>query len=339
MPVSSQRSARSPSARAHDFLGSSAPARELAAKVPRLAASNVGLLIEGETGVGKTFVARLIDEASPRAREPLRVINCAAIPETLIESELFGHERGAFTGAVVQRVGALETAGRGTLFLDEIGELSMPSQAKLLRVIEDRRFERIGSNRTIELQARVICAHEPRSRTNDRRRHLSPRSTLSRRRRPRPVPPLRERSHDLPELARQLLADATQSAGRRVTEFSPDAIAAIVAYAWPGNVRELRNAIDHAIALGEGAVVLPGDLPPALSDADRPTGGCGQRPFAARPCRAGTPWDRRRPPAYQGQQDTRRRAAWDQPPDAAQSARRDGRARVVRLSYGSDVGS
>ncbi len=113
------------------------------------------MLIEGETGVGKTFAARLIHESGPRAREPLRVLNCAAIPESLVESELFGHERGAFTGADAQRIGALESAGRGTLFLDEVGELSLASQAKLLRACEEKRFERVGSNRTITLRARV----------------------------------------------------------------------------------------------------------------------------------------------------------------------------------------
>jgi DNA-binding NtrC family response regulator len=250
---------------AHDFIGSSPAAQHLASRIPRLALSDVSVLLEGETGVGKTFVARLIHEASPRSREPLRVINCAAIPEALVESELFGHERGAFTGAVSQRVGALEAAGRGTLFLDEIGELSQGSQAKLLRVLEERKFERVGSNHTLELRARVLCAT---NRDLDQmvsagkfRQDLLFRLAVVRLR----VPPLRERGDDLLELARQLLTDAAQTAGRRVLGFSPAAAALIGRYSWPGNVRELRNAIDHAVALGEGPLVDVGDLPPLLS--------------------------------------------------------------------------
>ncbi len=252
---------------ARDFLGSSPAAQQLASRIPRLAQSDVSVLLEGETGVGKTFVARLIHEASPRAREPLRVINCAAIPEALVESELFGHERGAFTGAVSQRIGALEAAGRGTLFLDEIGELSPGSQAKLLRVLEDRKFERVGSNHTIELRARVLSAT---NRDVDQmvsaekfRQDLLFRLAVVRLR----VPPLRERGEDVLELARQLLSDATQSAGRRVVGFSQDAIALIRRYSWPGNVRELRNAVDHAVALGEGSLIEVGDLPPLMGAA------------------------------------------------------------------------
>ena len=267
--VESLRALSFGSARA--FLGTSPGALQLASVVPRLAASDVSVLIEGETGVGKTFVARLIHEASPRAREPLRVINCAAIPENLAESELFGHERGAFTGANVSRIGALEAAERGTLFLDEIGELSPAIQAKLLHVLEERTFERIGSNRPIDLRARVICATnrnlEEMVEEGTFRRDLLFRIAVVRVR----VPPLRDRGEDLVMLARQLLADATQSAGRRVTGFSQGAMKLIEQYPWPGNVRELRNAIDHAIALGEGSVIQVGDLPPGMSlAADQP---------------------------------------------------------------------
>jgi DNA-binding NtrC family response regulator len=253
---------------AHDFLGSSPAAQQLASRIPRLALSDVSVLLEGETGVGKTFVARLIHEASPHAREPLRVINCAAIPEALVESELFGHERGAFTGAVGSRVGALEAAGRGTLFLDEIGELSLGSQAKLLRVLEERKFERVGSNHTIELRARVLSATnrdlDEMVSAGKFRQDLLFRVAVVRLR----VPPLRERGEDLIELARQLLGDAAQSAGRRVVGFTAEATALIRRYSWPGNVRELRNAIDHAVALGEGSLVDCGDLPPLLAPAE-----------------------------------------------------------------------
>jgi DNA-binding NtrC family response regulator len=256
---------------AETFLGSSPGAQQVAAKIPRLAGSDVSLLIEGETGVGKTFVARLVHEASPRAREPLRVINCAAIPENLVESELFGHERGAFTGASARRIGALEAAGRGTLFLDEIGELSPGSQAKLLHVLEGRRFERIGSNQELELRARVICATnrdlESMAQEGLFRRDLLFRVAVVRVR----VPPLRERGDDLPQLARQVLGDVARSAGRRMTGFSSGALDLICLYSWPGNVRELRNAIEHAVVFGEGPVVEAHDLPVELaSKANQP---------------------------------------------------------------------
>ncbi len=251
---------------ARAFLGTSPGATHLAASIPKLAASDVSVLIEGETGVGKSFVARLLHEASARASEPLRILNCASIPESLLESELFGHERGAFTGAVAARAGAFEAAARGTVFLDEIGELSLASQAKLLRVIEDRRFERIGSNRSIELHARVLCATnrdlEAMVREGKFRSDLFFRISVVR----LTVPSLRERGEDLVLLAQHLLADAARSAAhRRVTGFAPDALETIRAYPWPGNVRELRNAIEHAVALGEGPLVTKADLPQGIT--------------------------------------------------------------------------
>jgi two-component system response regulator AtoC len=221
----------------------------------------VSVLIEGETGAGKSFVARLIHEESPRASEPLRVINCAAIPENLLESELFGFERGAFTGAVAAKPGALEAAGRGTVLLDEVGELTPANQAKLLRVLEERRFERVGSNRSIDLRARVLCATnrdlDARVKEGKFRADLFFRISVVR----VSVPPLRERGEDLLLLARHLLADMSQTGLRQVTGFAPDALEAIERYPWPGNVRELRNAIEHAVALGDGPLVAKADLP------------------------------------------------------------------------------
>ncbi len=255
---------------AHEFLGSSDAAKQLAARIPKLAASDVTVLVEGETGVGKTFVARLIHEASARAREPLRVINCATIPETLLESELFGHERGAFTGAVGARPGALEAVGRGTLFLDEIGELTLAGQAKLLRVMEERKFERVGSNRPLELRARVLYATnrdlEELVAAGRFRQDLLFRLAVVRVR----VPSLRDRAADIPALAERLLADAAASAGRRVRGFTPAALDLLCRYAWPGNVRELRNALDHAVALGEGSLIDVSDLPPIVPSAIQP---------------------------------------------------------------------
>lgn len=249
---------------ARAFLGESAPAKQVMALLPKLAASDATVLLLGESGAGKTFVARLIHEAGPREREPLRVVNCAAIPENLVESALFGHERGAFTGADAARPGVFESAGRGTVLLDEVGELPPASQAKLLRVLEDRVFERVGSHKEIPLRARVITATnrdlteavKNGSFRSDLFFRISVVSVL--------VPPLRDRGDDITLLARRMLADLSASAGRRVTDFDADALKALHSYSWPGNVRELRNAIEHALVLGEDSVVRVSDLPPTI---------------------------------------------------------------------------
>jgi DNA-binding NtrC family response regulator len=229
------------------------------------------VLVLGESGTGKSFVARLVHEASARAKEPFRVLNCAAIPESLVESELFGHERGAFSGAVSTHIGAFEAVGKGTLFLDEIGELSLAAQAKLLRVLEERRFERVGSNRSLTMEARVLAATNrdlaAMVQKGQFRQDLFFRvSVVSVR-----VPSLRDRADDIVLLANQILADVVSTAGRRVTGFSPRAIAALRAYSWPGNVRELRNAIEHALVLGDTPTIEPGDLPETVRGGTAPT--------------------------------------------------------------------
>ena len=249
---------------AQAFLGSSPGAEQVARLLERLARSDAMALITGETGVGKSFLARLIHEASPRKDRPFRVINCAAIPENLVEAELFGHEKGAFTGAAAAREGALEAAADGTLLLDEIGDLPLTSQAKLLRVLEEKQFERLGSNRTLRLRARVLAATnrdlkqmcEEQTFRSDLFFRISVVTVA--------VPSLKERKNDVAMLARRFLDDLAASAGRRVSGFSPAALAALEAYPWPGNVRELRNVIEHALVLGDTALIEPTDLPPAI---------------------------------------------------------------------------
>jgi transcriptional regulator with PAS, ATPase and Fis domain len=264
------------------FLGESPAAAEVTRLVKRLATSDSTALVLGESGTGKSFVARLVHEASARASEPFRVINCAAIPESLVESELFGHEKGAFTGAHAAHVGAFESAGRGTILLDEIGELPLANQAKLLRVLEERTFERVGGGRPLRLAARVLAAT---NRTLDEmvadrkfREDLYYRVSVVTVR----VPPLRARGDDVVLLARQMLADLAQTAGRRVSGFAPDALATLRAHHWPGNVRELRNAIEHALVLGSAPSIEAADLPETVRGGGRPPEGLSQVRLPAR---------------------------------------------------------
>ncbi|WXA80836.1 sigma-54 dependent transcriptional regulator [Pendulispora rubella] len=240
--------------------------------VQRLAASQTTVLIHGESGSGKTHLARAIHEASPRARSKLLVVNCAAIPASLIENELFGHERGAFTGAVNTQEGAFEAAGDGTLLLDEIGELPLGCQAKLLRALEERAFERIGSRQTRMLRARILVAtnRDLEAMLVDAtfRKDLYFRiSTVQLR-----VPSLRERGGDvIASLAEQLLREAARAADRQIIGFSPRAIEAIQSYTWPGNIRELRNAIEHAAVLGRGLSIEFDELPAAVREGNAET--------------------------------------------------------------------
>ncbi len=253
------------------FLGSTPEAERIAQLIPRLARSDVTTLIQGETGVGKSFLARIIHELSPRCDEPFRVVNCAAIPAELIESELFGHERGAFTGAHQRRMGAFEAAGRGTLLLDELGDLPLRSQPKLLRVLEERRFERVGSNEVLSLEARVLVATHrdleamvlEGSFRSDMYYRISALTVQ--------VPALRDRVGDVPLLAERFLADMGPGLGRRVSQISSAALEALQAYPWPGNARELRNVLEHAVVLGDGDTIEVSDLPPRVAELARPS--------------------------------------------------------------------
>ncbi|HLK48979.1 MAG TPA: sigma 54-interacting transcriptional regulator [Bryobacteraceae bacterium] len=249
------------------IVGDSSALRKLMHMVARVAASETSVLILGESGTGKEMVARAIHRQSPRAKAPFVAINCAAITETLLESELFGHEKGAFTGAVAQKKGKLEIAEGGTVFLDEIGELAPPLQAKLLRVLQQREFERVGGTRTWKLNVRVIAATNRDLRAEVRRGAF--REDLFHRLNVVAlyVPALRERGEDIPALAAHFLERASARCRRRVTQIAPEALAYLRAYSWPGNVRELENAIERAVVLGDGETLLAEDLPETVLDA------------------------------------------------------------------------
>jgi len=245
--------------RVGDIVGSSPALRQVLRQVERVAATDTTVLITGETGTGKELIATAIHRASGRADRLLVKVNCAALPAGLIESELFGHERGAFTGAVARKIGRFELADRGTLFLDEIGDLPAEFQAKLLRVLQEGEFERVGGSRTLRADVRLIAA------TN---RDLSAavgdgrfRADLFYRLNVFPIhmPPLRERRNDIPHLAAHLVQKHARRMGRRIERIHPDTLEALVAYDWPGNVRELQNVIERALVLADGPVLLIAD--------------------------------------------------------------------------------
>jgi transcriptional regulator with GAF, ATPase, and Fis domain len=248
----------------HSMVGESQPMRDVYQFVSRVAARESTVLIQGESGTGKELVARAIHINSGRANRPFVAINCAAIVDTLLESELFGHEKGAFTGAVGQKKGKLEIAEGGTVFLDEVGELAAPLQAKLLRVLQEREFERVGGTRPIKLDIRVIAATNvdlnEASRTGKFRQDLYYRLNVV----SLEVPPLRERPEDIPLLAAYFTARYSEKVNRRVAGISPKARTCLLHYAWPGNVRELENAIERAVVLGSTELILPEDLPDSI---------------------------------------------------------------------------
>ena len=245
----------------HNMVGASPALRAVLEFIARVAPSNSTVLICGETGTGKELVARAIHRNSPRAAGPFVAINCAALTETLLESELFGHERGAFTGAVALKKGKLEEAEGGSVFLDEVGELAPALQVKLLRVLQEREFQRLGGTRTIKADIRLVAATnrdlEEAVRAGGFRRDLYYRVNVV----SITVPPLRERKPDIPLLANYFAQKHSRNVGRWVAGVSREAQRVLLNYDWPGNIRELENAIERAVVLGSTETILPEDLP------------------------------------------------------------------------------
>jgi len=250
----------------HDMVGEGPRMREIYDFIARVASNDSTVLIQGESGTGKELVARAIHRNSPRANKPFVAINCAALTETLLESELFGHEKGSFTGATAQKKGKFEVAEGGTVFLDEIGEMTLTLQAKLLRALQERECERVGGTRTIKLDIRVVAATNrdltERIRQGAFRADLYYRLNVVTLR----TPPLRERKEDIPALAAYFIEKHSARVKRSVEGLSPRARQALLRYEWPGNVRELENAIEHAVVLGSSSLIRPEDLPEAVLD-------------------------------------------------------------------------
>jgi two-component system nitrogen regulation response regulator GlnG len=266
-----------PEEAADRIVGRGPAMQEVCKAIGRVAPQDVNVLILGESGVGKELVARAIFQHSRRADRPFLAVNCAAIPEQLLESELFGHEQGAFTGADRRRIGRFEQADGGTLFLDEIGDMAPAAQAKILRVLQEQTFERVGGSQAVRTQARVLAA------TNQQLERLVGQGrfradlyyrlagvTIS-------VPPLRERPEDVPELAHHFLFRYGREAGRDLRGFAPEALELLGRYRWPGNVREMQGVIRQAIVRSTGHLLLAEFLPEAVRGASAPAeGGSGQ---------------------------------------------------------------
>jgi Nif-specific regulatory protein len=264
------------------LVGTSPAIREITAQIARVADTNATVLIRGESGVGKELVARAIHLASPRRQGPFVCLNCAALAESILESELFGHEKGAFTGATERKIGKFEAAHGGTIFLDEIGEMTPSAQAKLLRILEGHPYERVGGSEPIRVNVRVVAATnrplEEAVNAGQFRRDLYFRLQVVE----ITVPPLRDRPSDIPLLAEYFLERFLRETGRRIRGFSPAALAKMQAYAWPGNVRELRNVVERAVALSTGPLLQADDI--WLSGLDAPARPASTEPAAYVPC-------------------------------------------------------
>jgi two-component system response regulator AtoC len=246
------------------MVGTSRAMSEVSRLIERAAPTDSTVLLLGESGTGKELIAERIHEGSARRDRPFIKLNCAAIAETLLESELFGHEKGAFTGALMRKPGKFELADGGTLLLDEIGDMSLTTQSKILRVLQEREFERVGGTTTVRVDVRIVASTNKDllravrdGRFRDDLYFRLNVVTIN-------VPPLRERREEIPDLTAFFLTDANARLGRAIGRVSPEAMAALVEYDWPGNVRELRNAIERAVVVSDGDVLTVAALPPAL---------------------------------------------------------------------------
>ena len=257
---------------AHDMIGESDAINSVKQFIGRVAGNDSTVLVLGESGTGKELVARAIHRNSARAHKPFMAINCAAITDTLLESELFGHEKGAFTGAVAQKKGKLETAEGGTVFLDEIGELAPALQAKLLRVLQEHEFERVGGIRTIPLDIRLIAATNRDLKEASAKKEFRPDLYYRLNVVSVKMPPLKDRRKDIPILAIFFAKRYAEKMKRTIRGISPEARSALMAYDWPGNVRELENAIERALVLGASELILPEDLPESILEHSGPDG-------------------------------------------------------------------
>ncbi|NOZ56775.1 MAG: sigma-54-dependent Fis family transcriptional regulator [Calditrichaeota bacterium] len=250
--------------RFENIIGQSGAMQEVLRAIERVVDSNVTVLITGESGTGKELVARAIHYNSRRRNKPFVAVNCSALPESLLESELFGHEKGAFTGATQRRIGKFEQANGGTIFLDEIGLMTPATQAKILRVLQEREFERVGGNELVRVNVRIISATnrdlEEAMKKGEFREDLYYRISVF----PIKLPPLRERKEDIPLLAGHFLKKYSEQEGKKVDSINPEALELMMAYNWPGNVRELENAIERAVVLATTNEITPRELPQAV---------------------------------------------------------------------------
>ncbi|WP_041448394.1 sigma-54-dependent Fis family transcriptional regulator [Anaeromyxobacter sp. Fw109-5] len=281
-----EEEAGAPEARLPGIVGVGRGMREVLERVERVARSRATVLVRGESGTGKELVARALHEASPRTGRPFVALNCAALPEALLESELFGHEKGAFTGAAAGTKGRFELADGGTLFLDEVGELSLSAQAKLLRAIQERQFERVGGRRAVTVDVRIVAATnrdlDAAVRAGEFRLDLFHRLSVV----TVLLPPLRERREDVPALAEHLLRELSEENGREV-RLGADALDALLAHDWPGNVRQLRNVLEAAVVSTEASLLRAAHLglgraaaqaaaaEPCARDREQSAGGAG----------------------------------------------------------------
>ena len=250
--------------RKYEMIGVSKAMQDIRERIATAAPTNGRVLIYGENGAGKELIARALHRQSLRADKPFIEVNCAAIPQELIESELFGHEKGAFTGATARKIGKIELAHEGTLFLDEIGDMSLATQAKVLRVLQEQKFERVGGTETLEADFRVFAASnknlDEEIEQGRFREDLYYRLNVI----PFYVPPLRERKEDIPLLARHFLAEISEENGRRLKSLTPDALEVLMQYDWPGNIRELKNVMERLMIMVSANTIRAEHIPNSM---------------------------------------------------------------------------